>query len=197
MPKRFIATEIWDEDWFLDMPNEYKLFWFYMLSACDHAGIFKVNLRSFSGLLQVSVSPSTALQLFNAGKERVTIISDTVWYIEDFFVFQYGQTFNINNKLHASIEKIYDRHKIKKEKIRGLEVLKDTLKDKDKDKDSYKGGVGGYKKIDKNICGKEFSEDGEEVVLENGEKQPLGKNQKLRLKLNDIEAKEIWKNYIV
>ena len=26
MAKRFSATEIWDEDWFLDMPNEYKLF---------------------------------------------------------------------------------------------------------------------------------------------------------------------------
>jgi len=196
MPKRFIATEIWDEDWFLDMPNEYKLFWFYMLSACDHAGVFKVNLRSFSGLLQVSVTPSTALQLFNAGKQRVTNISDSVWYIEDFFVFQYGQTFNINNKLHASIEKIYDRHKIKKEKIRGLRDLKDTLKDKDKDKDkdSYYSRV---KKIDKNICGKEFSEDGEYVVLEDGEKQPLGKNQKLRFGHQDILPQEIWKNYIV
>ena len=43
MAKRFTSTEIWNEDWFLDMPAEYKLFWYYMLCECDHAGLFKVN----------------------------------------------------------------------------------------------------------------------------------------------------------
>lgn len=195
MPKRFVATEIWEEDWFLDMPNEYKLFWFYMLSACDHAGIFKVNLRSFSSLLEVKVSSTDALEYFNKGKDRIRVLSESVWYIEDFFVFQYGHVFNGNNRLHASIENIYNRHKIKKEKIRGLIDLKEGVKDKDKDKDkdSYYSRV---KKIDKNIVGEKFTKDNLYVVLSNGEKQALGKNQKLRLSHNDIKPSEIFKNYI-
>ena len=135
MAKRFASTEIWSEDWFLDIPNEYKLFWFYMLSNCDYAGVFKVNVRSFSGLLGVSVSSKTALSYYNSDKQRIREISQSIWYIEDFFVFQYGSTFNNNNPLHESIEKIYNKYNIDKTSVRGLKDLKERTKDKDKDKD--------------------------------------------------------------
>lgn len=136
MAKRFSSTEVWEEDWFLDMPNEYKLFWYYMLSMCDHAGIFKVNLRSFCGLLEVKVTSSSALSHFNAGKQRIREISDSVWFIEDFFAFQYGPQFNPKNRVHESIEKQYEKHGIALSSVRGLLDLKDRAKDKDKDKDS-------------------------------------------------------------
>ena len=149
MSKRFTATELWEEDWFLDMPNEYKLFWGYMLSTCDHAGVFKVNLRSFCNLLSVSVSGNKALEYFNSGKNRIRVVSSSIWFIEDFFVFQYGTIFNPNNKLHESIDKIYKRYNINTLELRGLLEVKeksfrgqkedfDTLKDKDKDKDKDK-----------------------------------------------------------
>lgn len=135
MAKRFISTEIWDEDWFLEMTNEYKLFWFYILSSCDHAGIFKVNLRSFCSLNEVKLTSTQALIYFNNGKERIMVISDSIWLISDFFVFQYGTTFNPNNRVHESIENIYKKYKIDINLIRGLIDLKDRAKDKDKDKD--------------------------------------------------------------
>jgi len=136
MAKRFNSTEIWSEDWFLEMPNDYKLFWFYMLSNCDYAGIFKVNVRSFRGLLEVEVSSKTALNYFNKEKLRIRELNETTWYIEDFFVYQYGTTFNMNNNVHASIEKIYKKYEIIVEEIRGLKEVKATPKDKDKDKDT-------------------------------------------------------------
>ena len=135
MAKRFISTEIWDEDWFLDMTNEYKLFWFYILSSCDHAGIFKVNMRSFCSLNEVNLTPTQALLYFNNGKDRIIVISDSIWLISDFFVFQYGTTFNPNNRVHQSIENIYKKYKIDINLIRGLIDLKDRVKDKDKDID--------------------------------------------------------------
>lgn len=133
MAKRFTATEIWSEDWFLDMPNEYKLFWYYMLSNCNHAGLFKVNLRSFCGQLEVKVGSKEALNLFNAGKQRIREVTPSIWLIEDFFVYQYGAALNTNNRVHASIVKEYDKHGIKLTSIRGLIDLKDRVKDKDKD----------------------------------------------------------------
>jgi len=36
-PRFSLATEGGDEDWLLDMPDNYKLFWFYACK-CDHAG---------------------------------------------------------------------------------------------------------------------------------------------------------------
>lgn len=131
MAKRFTSTEIWSEDWFLDMPNEYKLFWFYVLSECNHAGIFKVNLRSFCSLHGVKVTSKEAVDYFNTGKDRIRVVADGVWLIEDFFAFQYGSTFNPNNRVHESIEKEYKKIGVALTSIRGLIDLKDRVKDKD------------------------------------------------------------------
>lgn len=123
MPKRFTATEIWEEDWFLDMPNEYKLFWFYILSACDQAGFFKINTKSFCALNNVIISTETAIELFNKGKKRLRKVNGSLWLLEDFFKFQYGHKFNPNNKMHLGIEKIYDKHGVKISSLQGVETL--------------------------------------------------------------------------
>jgi hypothetical protein len=138
MAKRFTDTEIWGEDWFLDMPNEYKLFWYYMLSNCDHSGIYKVNMRSFCSLNEVKLTSNKVLEYFNAGKQRIRVLQDNVWLIEDFFVYQYGETFNTNNRVHESIKKVYEKYNIELTSIRGLKDHKDRVKDKDKDIDKDK-----------------------------------------------------------
>ncbi len=105
MAKRFVSTEIWDEDWFLEMPTEYMLFWFYLFTKCDHAGLFRVNVKKFNRINNFSVVASKALEYFNEGKIRIREVKDSIWLIEDFFVFQYGTTFNPNNKLHESVQR--------------------------------------------------------------------------------------------
>lgn len=137
MPKRFTSTEIWAEDWYLEMPNDYKLFWHYMLSTCNHAGLFKVNLRSFCGLFGVNIEANECLKYFNNGKYRINPITINLWYIEDFFVYQYGTNFNINNRVHKSIKKELEKVGILVQNIRGLKGVNDTLKDKDKDNNTY------------------------------------------------------------
>lgn len=136
MAKRFTSTEIWEEDWFLEMPNQHKLFWFYMLSNCDHAGFYKVNLRSFCSLLEVKITSDEILNYFNKGKERITIVSDGLWFIIDFFAFQYGHTFNINNPLHKGVKKQLDKYEINLTSIRGLKEVNLTTKEKDKEIDN-------------------------------------------------------------
>lgn len=121
MAKRFASTEIWKEDWFLELPNEYKLFWFYILSTCDQAGFFKVNTKSFSLIAEVKISEDVALEHFNKGKKRIRKVNGSIWLIEDFFKFQYGQKFNILNKMHLGIGKIYDEHGVKLDTLRGVE----------------------------------------------------------------------------
>lgn len=181
MAKRFTSTEIWEEDWFLDMPNEYKLFWFYMLSTCNHAGLFKVKSKSFKGLLEVNITLPEALKYFNAGKDRIRVVSESLWYVEDFFVFQYGTTFNGNSKVHESIENALNQVNIKVTSVRGLLEVKNTSfggledlkardKDKDKDKDivfneknrkngkSETGLSGNFKSQGEEILAKRYSE---------------------------------------
>lgn len=127
MPKRFTATEIWDEDWFIDLPKEYKLFWFYIKDKCDQAGFFKVNVISFCRATGTTIEAETAIDLFNKGKKRLRKVNNELWLIEDFFQFQYGKKFNLNNKMHVGIGKIYEKFGVEINSIRGVKVSKEGV----------------------------------------------------------------------
>jgi len=144
MAKRFTSTEIWKEDWFLDMPNQYKLFWYYMLAHCDHSGLFKVNLRSFCGQLEVKMTSKEAFEYFNNGKQRIRSITDTLWLIEEFYYYQYGEVLNPKNRVHQSVADLYKKYGIELTSIRGLKEVKQGVKDKDKDKDKEEDIDGKY-----------------------------------------------------
>lgn len=133
MAKRFSSTDIWDEDWFLELPTEYKLFWFYLLSNCDHAGVFKITVRKFSALTGLEIDSEIAFELINKGKVRLRKVNGNSLLIEEFFCYQYGHSFNGNNRLHESIAKVYDKVGVNLTSIRGLKVVKDRVKDKDKE----------------------------------------------------------------
>lgn len=160
MAKRFHDNEIWSQDWFLDMPTEYQMFWFWVMDKCDHAGIWKPNTKSFERMTHLKISLSDALTYFNSEKERIKITNQKKnWLILDYFVFQYGTTFNISNKVHKSIYSVYIQEDIDLRSIRGLKEVKLgsfsgqveddlTLKDKDKEKDkdikSLRKGLGNH-----------------------------------------------------
>ena len=190
MAKRFFSTDIWHEDWYIDMPMEYKLFWFYIIGNCDHAGIFKVNLKVFNALNGVNLESKRAIEYYNSGKQRIRIIVDNLWLIEDFFMYQYGETFNPNNRVHDSIEKIYNRYGIKMTSIRGLKDLKDRVKDKDKDKDIIKGGMGGI------LRGENFNDEKTIVFFRDGSSQELGTDQYQLVQRGYFKPKDIVKGLI-
>ena len=146
MSKRFTETEIWNEDWFLDMPLEYRHFWNYVKDTCNHAGIWKPNVRRFNADLENKVDVNVALTYFNGDKLRADVLSSGDWMIMDFVPFQYGKVLNLNNRVHLSV---YNRLndlgvnlgsirglvEVKMGSIRGQVDLKQGVKDKDKDKD--------------------------------------------------------------
>ena len=43
MAKRFTATDKWGDPWFCGLSVSDRMFWIYLLDACDHAGIWQVN----------------------------------------------------------------------------------------------------------------------------------------------------------
>ena len=152
--------------------------------------VWPVNLRSYCSLNEVKLTTTKVLNYFNFQKNRIRVVSENLWLIEDFFVYQYGTTFNWNNRVHESIGELYKRQKIELTSIRGLLDLKDRVKDKDKDKDK-KGGMGENKifavKIDKEKLLAIFSD---------GKIQELGQSQKTRLMYDDLKPSDIEKGVI-
>lgn len=138
MMKRFTETCIWDQDWFIDMPQQYKLFWFYLKDKCNHAGIWNPNTRLFEAMIEGKIDLKKAIDFFNKDKERILILKSGHWFVIDFFFFQYGNVLNKGNRVHKSIYDIYIQEDIDLASIRGLKEVKEGVKDKDKDKDISK-----------------------------------------------------------
>jgi hypothetical protein len=103
MGKRFTETTIWDDDWFYELSPEYKLFWFYVKDNCNHAGIWQPKIRAFKAATDADVDLDKALSYFNMGKNRVRVLPNGRWYIEDFYQFQYGHVLNVRNRVHKSV----------------------------------------------------------------------------------------------
>ena len=145
MSKRFHDTDIWDEDWYLDMPLEYRSFWFYVKDKCDHAGIWRPNVRRFNADIDNDIDLDLALSWFNSDKERIVELESGHWMIKDFVTFQYGKNLNLNNRVHLSVFNRLNDLEVNLGSIRGLNEVKkgssrpqvevkEGVKDKDKDR---------------------------------------------------------------
>ena len=125
MSKRFHETEIWNEDWFLDMDEVYRMFWFYIKDTCDHAGIWKPNVRRFNADVENKVDLSVALELFNAEKNRIEKLESGHWVLLDFVYFQYGRVLNLKNSCHLSVFNRLNKLEVSLGSLRGLIEVKE------------------------------------------------------------------------
>ena len=125
MSKRFTETEIWNEDWYLDMPLEYRHFWHYVKDTCDHAGVWKPNVRRFNADIEKKVDLSVALELFNAEKNRIEKLESGHWILLDFVNFQYGSVLNLKNSCHLSVFNRLNKLGVSLGSLRGLIEVKE------------------------------------------------------------------------
>lgn len=146
MPKRFTDCDIWNEDWFVEIPKDYRTLWFFIKDNCDHAGVWKPNVVTFNKMFDCDVSLKDAFVFLNKEKERIALLKNGRWFLIGFIPFQYGQVLNMNNRLHKSILDLLKRNDVKLTSIRPQLEVMEGPKDKDKDKDIKilkKGVVGG------------------------------------------------------
>lgn len=170
MAKRLTDTEIWEQDWFIDLPNKYKLFWCYIKDKCDNAGIWRPNKSLVQRIIGEPLNLDEFLQFVNLGdKRRIDILPSGRWFLREFFVFQYGDKFSATSQVHKGALKqllangvhIKDLLGIESGKLKDIDFqqLKEIaydkdidrlnvaygnpskrVKDKDKNKDNYGSG---------------------------------------------------------
>lgn len=133
MAKRFTDTTKWNEDWFLELSNSYKLFWIYICDNCDHAGIFKPNKRIFELIVGEKMNVTDFLESCNLDKVRIVELENGRWYLTGFISFQYGGKLNINNRVHKSILSVLTKNNITwvDDVKPQLELVEDTQEQKD------------------------------------------------------------------
>jgi len=135
MVKRFTDTELWEEDWFISLPQSLQFFWIYLKDNCDHAGIWKPNMAKFTKLYGYEINLKEALENINNGKDRITPLKNGRWFLTGFIPFQYGSVLNLNSRMHLSVYQLLELNEVNLGSIRPQITLIQRVKDKDKDKD--------------------------------------------------------------
>ena len=132
--KRFVDCDIWGKKWFRELPPKTKLFYFYMITKCDHAGMYDVDLELAAFQIGMPISSADINKIL----KHIKMVKEDKWHIKGFVDFQYGELKDTNNA-HISVIKILNKYGI----LGADEGLTsssqaDQYKDKDKDKDKVK-----------------------------------------------------------
>jgi hypothetical protein len=145
MAKRFITTELFKDAWFMDLPNKYKLFWIFLITDCDHAGVWQVNYKTAAFYVGEHLEPGECERFL---KDRIIkIVDGKYWFIPKFIDFQYGRELKYSNPAVRSVIEVLKKYQlidyIPKTKIiegatKELQSTLQGVKDKDKVKDKIK-----------------------------------------------------------
>jgi hypothetical protein len=112
----------------------------YIISNCDHAGIWRANLTMFNLIARADVNLKDFLSAVNEEKERLRLLPNGKIFVTGFVQFQYGENLNPRNRVHMSVLDILAENGVEfdgpnKDSIRPQLDPNNGPKDKDKDKD--------------------------------------------------------------
>jgi len=152
MAKRFIDTELFHDSWFMNLCPDYKLFYIYLITNCDFAGIIDLNIRLaefLTGIKELGNSLETVWKEF--GEKRVIYLTGNYYFLPKFIKYQYPNGLSVNVKAQKSVIErlqsfnLYDNQNQTVSEQLGNSLITVQDKDiyKDKDKDILKGGMGG------------------------------------------------------
>ena len=150
MAKRFTDTEKWKKYWFRTLSNDHKVFWFYLLDNCDHAGIWEVDFE-LADYFCKGVNEQEIRSVFK--KQFIEFDNKKRWFIKDFLDFQYGDL-KETNRMHKSVITRLQKHNLIKYMghISPLDGAKEKEQVQDKDKVKEK-----IKKREEKFCLEAYS----------------------------------------
>ena len=146
MAKRYLDTDIWKKQWFRELPLKLKNVWIYLITNCNHAGIYEVDTGLMSFMLGIEITEEEILTHLD---DQIEVLNNgSKWFIKKFIKYQYGELKETNN-VHRSVISILSHYKIdtynsgsgqtlsrvKAGSKQGLKRPSPEAKDKDKDKD--------------------------------------------------------------
>jgi 5-methylcytosine-specific restriction endonuclease McrA len=99
MAKRFTDTEIWDREWFMDLPPLKKCLVKYVFDKCDICGVWKPNIKAASILIGENLVLQDLLGIDNG--KHFKLINNKV-FIPDFITFQYGKL-SMTSRVHKAV----------------------------------------------------------------------------------------------
>jgi len=143
MAKRFIDTELFNDSWYMNLTPELKLFFVYLITNCDNAGIIDLNIRLAefqTGIKELSNSFETVSKEF--GAKRLVHLQENYYFLPNFVRYQYPNGLGSGVKAQQSVILKLQNFNIDLNSLetvnKQLGVSCQTPQDKDMYKDKYK-----------------------------------------------------------
>lgn len=109
MKMRMFDTELFHQDWFINLSSRHQLVYIYILMNCDLAGVFEISPRRMTCDMHMDEKPITHKDVFGPFGDRVLPIegSDSKALVPDFIGFHYGKHLVNDGKhhLHKTVAK--------------------------------------------------------------------------------------------
>jgi hypothetical protein len=131
--KRFTDTAIWQDEWFMNLPSDYKLAFMFIKDNCDNAGVWKPNKKLAEMMIGCPVDWDDFL---NQCGERIKVIQSGYWWITRFCEFQYG-TLSEACKPHIKIIETLKKYNLLGY-TKGIQTLEEKEEEKDKEEEGKK-----------------------------------------------------------
>ncbi len=98
MAKRFIDTELFNDEWYMDLPKDAKILWLYMITKCSPAGFFKMNEK----LCKVQTGITDIKGALKGLQRGLREVDTGAFFVNGFLEFQYPGFPNSNVRQQAS-----------------------------------------------------------------------------------------------
>ena len=131
MAKRFIDTALFEDPWFFELSKDGKLAWIFLITRCNHAGIFDISFKIAEFQTKIKSFETVIKQLGN----RLVTVSENKYFIPKFILYQYPNGLFENVKAQKSVIDLLKKYNIDYQNIKQLPNSLITVQDKDKDKD--------------------------------------------------------------
>lgn len=140
MAKRFIETGMFDDPWFMNLTKDGKMFWVYLITKCDHAGIMQLNEK----LCKFQTGIDSIERVIKELGNRLYSIGNCVYFIPKFILFQYPNfPMSTVKQQQGAVERLCKYGLYNQETNSWSTVIEELLNSYGNDNDNDKGGMGG------------------------------------------------------
>ena len=144
MSKRFIDTNLFNDEWFCELSKDGKMFFIYYFTNCDHAGILKLNKKLCKFQTDIANIDTVIKELGNT----LVTIKDSLYFMPKFIKFQYPNFPQSNVKQQFSAINILKTYNLWDENLNSyLTVSKELSNPYDNDNDNVNVNIKGIENL--------------------------------------------------
>lgn len=85
MAKRFIDTNLFNDEWFCELSKDCKLFFIYYITTCDHAGVLRLNKKLCEFQTGIKSFETVIKELGNC----LVTVKEGLYFMPKYIKFQY------------------------------------------------------------------------------------------------------------